>query len=434
MGLMLLPIVALAVGAFFSSRAMVTAIEEVVLEQVHELDPVSNLLRLVLRAGMAPHDYLVTGNEAERGEFERLAGEADALFARLEGAGVFHSQEERLLLREAREDWRAARQLGRELLEVRRPVGAGEAQRMKAFDHHLDRAGEVLARLYDRVLQEARGYQERSRAVQARETTLLVVVSLLSLVLAGVAAALLSRSIVVPVRALQDGILRFAEGDHSFRVALDGTDEFGQLAETMNQLAERLETDQLTGVTSRGALQRRLRAEVHRSRRFQRPVSVLMVDVDHFKRVNDQHGHPAGDRALCAVADRLSRGLRAVDTVARFGGEEFVLVLAETDGPGARAVAERVREAVAAEPVAVGEASAIRVTVSVGVATFPGDAGEDAALLAAADRALYAAKQWGRNRVVEAREVDATRGERPAPGEASSPPPEAAPSRHDPVA
>jgi diguanylate cyclase (GGDEF)-like protein len=99
-----------------------------------------------------------------------------------------------------------------------------------------------------------------------------------------------------------------------------------------------------------------------------------------------------------------------VDTVSRYGGEEFALLLPETTGPGAKAVAERLRAAVAAEPIAVGEGVSLAITVSVGVAVFPADAADEGSLLAAADRALYAAKQWGRNRVVEAAAVDATRG------------------------
>jgi diguanylate cyclase (GGDEF)-like protein len=414
MGLMLLPIVALAILTFVSSRAMVAAIEEVVDEQVHELQPVSSLFRQVLLAGMAPNDYLITANPAERALFERRSAEVDAQFTLLLKGQVFGSQEERRLVEAAQREWGLARRVALELFEVSSPVGDVEAaRRMKAFDDHLERASDALGALYDRVLLEVRGYETRARAVRASVTTLLVVVSLLSLALAGGAGVVLSRSIVVPVRALQDGILRFAEGDHSFRLELAGRDEFGQVAEVMNQLAERLEHDQLTGVASRGALQRQLHAELVRARRFQRPFSVVMVDVDHFKRVNDAHGHPAGDQALQAVARRLSGALRTVDTVARYGGEEFALVLPETAGPGARTLAERLREAVAAGPIEVSAGVSLPITVSVGVASFPSDAEDDTALLAAADRALYAAKAWGRNRVVEAAEVDATRREDP---------------------
>lgn len=410
MGVMLLPIVALAVLGFVSSRAMVDAIEEVVREQNRELHPVATLQRLVLQAGMPVNDYLLTGDTTERAEFDRLARDADAQLAGLAAGDALDTPDERRLLGDVAREWRSARALGLELLAVPRPLGdATVAARMKVFDAHVEGVSDALAGLYDQVVLEVAAHEARSRVVRSRVTVLLLAVSLLSFVLAGGAAVLLSRSIVVPVRALQDGILRFAEGDHSFRVPLRGADELAQVADTMNRLADRLEHDQLTGVASRGALQRRLPAEIAWSRRFDRPFSLLMVDVDHFKRVNDEHGHPAGDRALRAVAARLAHGLRAVDTVARYGGEEFALVLPETPAAGARILAERLRAAVAADPVTVGDDRALHLTVSVGVATYPADAGDEAALVAAADRALYAAKRWGRDRVVAAADVDATR-------------------------
>jgi len=136
--------------------------------------------------------------------------------------------------------------------------------------------------------------------------------------------------------------------------------------------------------------------EVRRSRRLKHTFAVIMADVDHFKRYNDAHGHPAGDAVLKKVGEILRESTRDVDVVARYGGEEFFVLMPETEGAGAADVADRVRERLAGEKLPGGTA----VTLSFGVAEFPahGDMGET--LIAIADAALYQAKREGRDRVV----------------------------------
>lgn len=159
-------------------------------------------------------------------------------------------------------------------------------------------------------------------------------------------------------------------------------------------------TDPLTGAFNRRWLERVLVGEVERCARFGRIFSVLMIDLDHFKAVNDRYGHRQGDAVLVEVARRLATVCRAnVDTLARVGGEEFVCVLPETPPAGAAAVAERIVGAMRAEPfLHHGRDDPLRVTVSVGAALYPQDGLTPESLLAAADRALYEAKQAGRDR------------------------------------
>jgi diguanylate cyclase (GGDEF)-like protein len=239
-----------------------------------------------------------------------------------------------------------------------------------------------------------------ARQVQRTMTALLIAVFLGALVITVAAGYLLSRSIILPIRALQDGVFRFGQGDNSFRVVLDRRDEFGQLAKTMNAMAEQLEYDNLTGVYSRPEFHRRLAKELDRSLRYGHIVTLLMVDLDRFKQVNDTCGHPCGDDVLRATAMELIKHVRNFDSVARYGGEEFAVIMPETGAHGARAVAERLREAIASRPVTTARGNVLNITVSIGMAAFPVDARSGEDLIAAADMALYAAKEQGRNRVV----------------------------------
>lgn len=166
------------------------------------------------------------------------------------------------------------------------------------------------------------------------------------------------------------------------------------------ELAQLAATDALTGVANRRALDQVLSHEWSRAQRSGKPLSVLMIDADHFKAFNDRHGHQVGDDALRTVAKVISESIRRpADLVARYGGEEFAVVLAETDQAGALQIAESIRATVERLPPTKGDKSP--VTVSIGLSTWSGAPEESLkTLLFAADKALYQAKERGRNRVV----------------------------------
>jgi diguanylate cyclase (GGDEF)-like protein len=172
------------------------------------------------------------------------------------------------------------------------------------------------------------------------------------------------------------------------------------------QLQAQAVTDELTGLPNRRELMRELRVQVTRAHRSGAPLSLLMFDIDHFKRVNDTHGHQAGDAVLVRVAEVVEEVRRAADRPGRYGGEEFCLVLPDTDTAGATALAERLRAAIEATPFAPASTRRLSVTVSVGVARLTPEM-RARELIKAADRALYAAKAGGRNRVVLAEGVQA---------------------------
>jgi two-component system cell cycle response regulator len=160
--------------------------------------------------------------------------------------------------------------------------------------------------------------------------------------------------------------------------------------------------DPLTGLGNRGATLAELQSRFELSRRHGRPISVIMCDLDHFKQVNDQHGHGAGDIVLAGFGERVRQNLRATDLAGRIGGEEFLLVLPETEMEGAQLLAERLRASLSDTPHLLPKGP-LQVTCSLGVAQWIQEDRDAGALLGRADEALYAAKRQGRNQVVVAR-------------------------------
>jgi two-component system cell cycle response regulator len=159
-------------------------------------------------------------------------------------------------------------------------------------------------------------------------------------------------------------------------------------------------TDGLTGLKTRRYFEQCLATETQRALRTGQPLGLLIIDVDHFKQVNDTFGHPGGDRVLIEIARRLTLAGRAGTVVARYGGEEFVLLMPQTDARQLTTAAEQIRQAVANTPIAVKSATLLTVTASVGASCFPDHATSADTLVQSADHALYAAKDAGRNRAV----------------------------------
>jgi diguanylate cyclase (GGDEF)-like protein len=222
---------------------------------------------------------------------------------------------------------------------------------------------------------------------------------------------------VAPLVKLGEGVVDVTDAVIAFVIsALLAFSLFGlsrlllAIRSSQDQLTRLATTDPLTGLANRRYLLAELDREWQRIARTRQPLSVLMVDLDHFKAINDRYGHSAGDEVLVALASRCKRRLRTIDLCGRVGGEEFVVLLPETGADGAMATAERLRAEVGSTPIATAGGS-VRVTISIGVAVHdpravptgpaPDEAVERPAqeLLQRADRALYRAKAEGRNRV-----------------------------------
>jgi diguanylate cyclase (GGDEF)-like protein len=215
------------------------------------------------------------------------------------------------------------------------------------------------------------------------------------------AVPLRSMGNVVGVLALYDRVdgRPFDNGDEDGLRTLAGQASIAVDNVHLHHEAQRLSTtDPLTGLWNFRYLSMSLAREIERSTRFDRPLAVLMLDLDHFKQVNDVHGHARGDTVLRELAQRVQEQIREVDTFARYGGEEFVVVLPETTVEGAAQLAERICEAIRREPFRVEGEAPLDITLSIGGAAFPDHGSTPATLMRSADRALYVAKAEGRDR------------------------------------
>jgi two-component system cell cycle response regulator len=214
-------------------------------------------------------------------------------------------------------------------------------------------------------------------------------------------AALITR----PLGRLTSAAAKVSAGDLTVELSPGGGGEVGYLTRVFNTMVESLRknraelerlstTDILTGLGNRRHLMNLLPQEIERARRAAKPFSILMLDVDHFKKYNDTQGHQAGDEVLARVGAVLRDSIRPYDCAARYGGEEFLIVLSGAALDHARECAERIRKQVRAEPFEGGP-----MTVSIGIAEYPSHGTTADAIIGQADAALYEAKRSGRDRV-----------------------------------
>jgi len=256
------------------------------------------------------------------------------------------------------------------------------------------------------LIVEMQSEEAFAAVIRLRDLNLLISALAVFLV-AGVGYGLVV-SLTRPIEALIEGAKAVARGDLSGEIPIASTDEIGYLTKVFNRMTRALKethsdlqqkssTDELTGLFNRRFLAKAFGMELSRSERSGKPLSVLMVDIDHFKAFNDRFGHPEGDTVLRNTGAFLVKHLRSTDVAARYGGEEFIVLLPSTGKTEAGKKAETLRKAFASARLnSDGDA---KVTVSIGVASMPDDGLTEHELVGAADAALYVAKRKGRNRV-----------------------------------
>ncbi|UCF70303.1 MAG: diguanylate cyclase [candidate division WOR-3 bacterium] len=252
-----------------------------------------------------------------------------------------------------------------------------------------------------------------------RMRRLSILVGVLSLCFAILLAFLISRYITRSIAKLIYGVRQVANRNFTFKVDIHAKNEIGELADTFNQMVDELnlhrnqiekqqrklellaQTDALTGLSNHRHFMEELTTEVQRAVHSGSPLSVMILDLDDFKRINDTYGHLIGDRVLLMTAEIIKKHARSTDIIARYGGDEFCVALTNTTAPGARALAHKIREEISGKVFAADGSAKFQITCSIGLTQFHKDMASTLDILKLADQALYNAKKAGRNEVKE---------------------------------
>lgn len=407
---MLIPLAVFAWATLYAINQTVGYVEKALVRPVHEIDRVMHLHGFLNETVKAPNHYIVHGRSDERDAFRRAIVQfEDQLQSMTDSAGL--SSKQRQLLSEAGRLWREGKYYGSRILAMEHPVGSRRAaDNMEKMYRVFDNLETVINRVHHISQVEL-----RDGATHVREVKKNIVASIVYVFLAGIGTMLvlglwLARSVLNPIRKLEAGVRGVANGDYSYRIADISNDELGRLAQSFNAMGGSLESartrleqlslqDDLTGVLNRRAFERALVEELARAERSNKQVCVIIVDIDHFKKVNDEHGHLVGDVVLKKFAECMSEHMRPMDRLARYGGEEFAIVLPETNHRNTMSSAERLRRVIEATAFHAENDVIIEVTASFGVACSLIDASNPTDLVSLADKRLYYAKRAGRNQV-----------------------------------
>ena len=407
-----------------SSRALLNTHESSVAKARFEMMPIHRLQMSLREVDHLMFHYAIERDQSAVVHFKEIEKEIDKqlrLLAKAETQfnSVAHAHSSFSLLKTT-SAWREART---KVLKVfQHTPGTIEATNALSRAHAvINPVYEVVSKFHHLSMQGLQNRLGSAQSVAGSAFSVMLSMILVGLALLSFMGYIVGRSVTQPIAALQLAARKLAKKDFSHRIKLrNNTDELGQLGRAFNtascvlqrlyrDLERRSTYDGLTGVLNRANLDERLSDECKSADRHKRSLALLMVDIDFFKQINDSHGHQAGDRILRTVAQLLNEATRPGDVVTRYGGDEFAIILPETDEDRAVAMAERLRITIEnayinctiSENISI----TISITISIGCAIRRQHTLTPKDLVKASDTALYRAKETGRNRVVSARKL-----------------------------
>lgn len=410
----ILPIFASAVaGYLLYHQTIIKPLVEVSSKQQSILQPLQNMQLSLWDVSQSVIDFAIDGEVQRKTAYRSEAEQIDTNFANLSIAMTARGLAVRDI-NEAQHEWRALSTVSNTILSGGfQQVDPVVGEQVEEFETRINRLGHQIETVRDAVRSKNDRMYEQALASLTLSERLVALGFVVSIIGALLGIMIINRSLVSSMDQLAAGAMSVAIGDRDHLIEIQIPRELTSVADAFNLMTKRIReqedvlehiarTDGLTGLYNRREFDRILAEELQRAKRYDRPVSLIIGDIDHFKKFNDTHGHQAGDEALCVVAHELTENLRETDKACRFGGEEFVVVLPECDAKTARQVAERIRLAVEARVLQLDGDQTVTLTISLGVATSPNNGETPKTLLKSADSALYKSKEHGRNRVMSA--------------------------------
>ncbi|MCP1197840.1 diguanylate cyclase [Notoacmeibacter sp. MSK16QG-6] len=410
MAMAFLPVAFAAGGGFLLlHHGVIAPVDDVADRQRRQITPLQRLNILIWDAVIPVDEHLEDPNTAHLNGYRNFREEIETEFARVMGA-VGDIPSVQALIERARQSWTDADDIAGRLLSIGSPDHSSEtAAAFSRFHGSIMTTSDRLQAAYRQLGEKID--QDHDMAILWYErsiwlSTIAAGIALLA-ILGGV--LMIGRVLKRSVDRLVEGAARFAEGDRSHRIEVAVPPELNRVAEEFNYMIGRIDeseralsdlahVDSLTGISNRRAFDTAFTEALSRHIRTGVPASLLALDLDHFKHVNDTWGHAAGDEVLRAITKVMIDNARPTDRVFRMGGEEFCVLVSETSAEEAMHLAERLRSAIEKTTVRF-DAEQIRVTVSIGIAELTRSADREGMLIAA-DQALYKAKSEGRNRIV----------------------------------
>jgi len=354
------------------------------------------------------YQFISYGDPQEQLLYEDIHSEANELFTEiLIDENITATQ--KTIVQQSYQEWQKASAVANVILSSSHPIEKESIRSLlDTFNNHTEGTIDILYESHNINLQRIENLRNEANTnfIFTQSITLAgFITGIITFITAIIA---MFRFVLRPAQNLLQSMEMFGRGELRHRIKVTSTDEFGALAVGFNRMAENLERDQaklaelairdsLTGLYNRREFERLLNDEIHRFRRHGHPVSLMMIDIDNFKQINDRYGHQVGDEALRTVADIITNESRTGDVVARYGGEELAVILPETGSDNATILAERTCQVIAEFPVMISPKEVIPITVSIGTATVPDNAHASRDLVTASDLAMYEAKRNGRN-------------------------------------
>jgi len=409
--MMLVPLIILVAIQYSVFNRTITHLNNVIEHSSLELTNIKQLQHMTHMAVMVPHDYLMYGEVIERDSYAAVSGKVTTTINTMLKVMAGHPDEIELL-EQVDQLWQQVDQISLTILATTNPVGnMALAVQMESLDATSHQLVQTLEQMFSIVTLEIAEESEDADYLRSIMIFLIIGGTSLSALLILWLNRSLAKVIVKPLCCLKDAANRVGDGNYNTCLSWQRQDEIGELSQSFDAMTgflksahEKLELlacqDGLTGTLNRREFDRLLRIEFSRAQRYGHKLSLIMIDLDHFKEINDKYGHIAGDRVLRVFARQLEKAIRDIDQFARYGGEEFVLVLPEVGSDGAYILAERIRTLIAGTNFGEPFGEPVNATISCGISSYPKNSTSEKEMIDNADKALYQAKNEGRNRVV----------------------------------